>query len=156
KALESRAGELVASRAAELHANQVKDEFLAVLSHELRTPLNAMLGWCHMLREGMVPPEGVARAVQVIERNAMAQLRLVEDLLDVSRIVAGKFVLEMQLVDPASIVLAAVESIEPAAGAKNISVTVDARPGATVGAGALYGDAGRLQQVVWNLLSNAI
>ncbi len=155
-ALETRAEELAVSREAARHANRVKDEFLAVLSHELRTPLNAMLGWCQMLREGAVPIENTDRAIQVIERNALAQLRLVEDLLDVSRIVADKFVLEMQPVDPATVVRAAIESIQPVAAAKEIALTVDVAPEAAVGGGCVNGDPGRLQQVVWNLLSNAI
>jgi signal transduction histidine kinase/AmiR/NasT family two-component response regulator len=152
RALEAQNAELSQSREAAERANQVKDQFLAVLSHELRTPLNAMLGWCHMLRDGSVPPEKTHHALEVIERNALAQLRLVEDLLDVSRIVAGKFSVDLQPIDPAMVVRAAIESIQPMAAAKRISLT------STIDAPTpkVLGDAGRLQQVVWNLLSNAI
>ena len=120
-ALEARAAELAASHEVAREANHAKDQFLAMLSHELRTPLSAMLGWCRMLREGTVPPDRTGHAIRVIERNAVEQLRLVEDLLDVSRIVAGKFALERQCVDPVSIVQAAIESFQPAAGAKGIA-----------------------------------
>lgn len=154
-ALEARAEELAASREVAREANRAKDQFLAMLSHELRTPLSAMLGWCRMLSEGTVPPDRTEHALRVIERNAVEQLRLVEDLLDVSRIVAGKFALEMQDVDPVAIVHAAVESIQPTANANGIVLSIDVRPGAGA-AGSVHGDPGRLQQAVGNLLSNAI
>jgi PAS domain S-box-containing protein len=133
-------------------ANRAKDEFLATLSHELRTPLNSVLGWTRMLRSGSLDPVKSARAFEVIERNAAAQLDLVEDLLDLSRIITGKFRLEVTPVDLADVIDAAVEAIQPAATAKEIAVTISVDPGI----GSVVGDASRLQQVVWNLLSNAI
>ena len=155
-ALEARAAELAASPEVAREANLAKDEFLAMLSHELRTPLSAMLGWCQMLREGTVPADRTGHALRVIERNALAQLRLVEDLLDVSRIVAGKFVLDMQKADPVAIVQAAIESIQPVAAAKGVGLSIDVGRDAGTNGGFLQGDPGRLQQAVWNLLSNAI
>jgi signal transduction histidine kinase/CheY-like chemotaxis protein len=154
RALEAHAAELSLSREAARQANVSKDEFLAVLSHELRTPLNAILGWCHILGAGVTPPGGTPHAIRVIERNAKAQLRLVEDLLDISRIVSGRFVLEKELVDPGVVVNAAVESIQPSLIEKEISIVINR----TAGSESRYinGDAGRLQQAVWNLLSNAI
>lgn len=152
-ALEAHARELSVSREAARRANESKDEFLAVLSHELRTPLNAILGWCQMLQSGAHPPGGAAHGVAVIERNAMAQLRLIEDLLDVSRIVTGQFVLEKQRVDVSDVVKAAVESLQPTVTAKNISVVTHPAPPAN--RRMVHGDASRLQQAVWNLLSNA-
>ena len=154
-ALEARAAELAASHEVARQANHAKDQFLAMLSHELRTPLSAMLGWCRMLREGTVPAARTGHALRVIERNAVDQLRLVEDLLDVSRIVTGKFTLEMQSVDPVAIVHAATDSIQPVAGAKGIVLLIDARPHAQA-SGFVQGDPGRLQQAVGNLLSNAV
>jgi PAS domain S-box-containing protein len=133
-------------------ANRAKDEFLATLSHELRTPLNAVLGWARMLREGGVREERRAHALEVIERNAGAQLRLVEDLLDVSRIITGKFRLDVQQVDVSSTIEAALEAVQPAAMAKRIQLRKALDPTA----GTLHGDAGRLQQMVWNLLANAV
>jgi signal transduction histidine kinase/CheY-like chemotaxis protein len=153
-ALEAHAQELSASREAARRANASKDEFLAVLSHELRTPLNAILGWCQMLQSGVTPPGGTTHGVAVIERNAMAQLRLIEDLLDVSRIVTGQFVLEKQRVDLHDVVTTAVESVQPTAAAKNISLVTHPAPPASQR--SVHGDASRLQQAVWNLLSNAV
>jgi signal transduction histidine kinase len=152
-ALEAHAHELSVSREAARRANESKDEFLAVLSHELRTPLNAILGWCQMLQSDVHPPGGTAHGVAVIERNAMAQLRLIEDLLDVSRIVTGQFVLEKQRVDVLDVVKAAVESLQPTVAAKNISVVT--RPAPALIHRLVHGDPSRLQQAVWNLLSNA-
>jgi signal transduction histidine kinase len=133
-------------------ANRAKDEFLAMLSHELRTPLNAVLGWTRMLRTGSVTPAKMSRAFQVIERNAVAQLDLVEDLLDLSRIITGKFRLDVQPVPLRAAVDAAVEAVQPAATAKAIALGVRNEAPADV----VLGDGARLQQVVWNLLSNAI
>jgi len=133
-------------------ANRAKDEFLATLSHELRTPLNAVLGWARMLRGGAVSKEKMARAFEVVERNALAQLDLVEDLLDLSRVITGKFRLDVQPVDLTATINAAVEAIQPAATAKGITVKVDAGPEESL----ISGDEARLQQVIWNLLSNAI
>jgi len=133
-------------------ANRAKDEFLATLSHELRTPLNAVLGWARMLRGGAVSKEKMARAFEVVERNALAQLDLVEDLLDLSRVITGKFRLDVQPVDLTATINAAVEAIQPAATAKGITVKVDAGHDESL----ISGDEARLQQVIWNLLSNAI
>ena len=133
-------------------ANRAKDEFLATLSHELRTPLNAVLGWARMLRGGAVSQEKMSRAFEVVERNALAQLDLVEDLLDLSRVITGKFRLDVQPVNLTATINAAVEAIQPAATAKGISVKVDAGPDESL----IAGDEARLQQVIWNLLSNAI
>jgi PAS domain S-box-containing protein len=132
-------------------ANRAKDEFLATLSHELRTPLNAVLGWARMLRSGSVGPDRTVRALEVIERNAEAQLRLVEDMLDLSRIITGNLRLDVQPTRVSQAIAAAVETILPAAKAKEIAIVLDANPLATV-----MGDQARLQQVVWNLLANAV
>lgn len=140
------------ARAAAEEASRLKDEFLAVVSHELRTPLNAMLGWAQMLREGSVAPENVRKALETIERNARMQAQLVEDLLDVSRIVSGRLPLQIEPVDLATVVRAAVEAVRPAAANKDIQLSVDVgRRPVTVS-----GDAGRLQQAAWNLLTNAV
>jgi signal transduction histidine kinase/ActR/RegA family two-component response regulator len=133
-------------------ANRAKDEFLAMLSHELRTPLNAVLGWIRMLRSGSVSAGKVPRAYEVIEHNASAQLRLVEDLLDLSRIITGKFRLDVSPVHVSSAIDAAISATQPAATAKNIALDVDA----DASVGPVLGDIQRLQQAVWNLLSNAI
>jgi signal transduction histidine kinase/ActR/RegA family two-component response regulator len=136
----------------ERDANRLKDEFLATLSHELRTPLNAVLGWTRVLRTTRVEAETQTRALESIERNARAQARLIEDLLEVSRIVTGKLRLQMAQVDLAAIIDAALEVVQPAAAAKRLTVTarVHVRPAMT------SGDPDRLQQIVWNLLSNAV
>ena len=133
-------------------ASRMKDEFLATLSHELRTPLNAMLGWTKLLRSGRLDPDRLGAALETIERNTLAQAQLIEDLLDVSRIVTGKLRLQKKPVDLADIVRAAVTTVQPAADARG--VTLDLQIG--MPDGALMGDPARLQQVVWNLLSNAI
>jgi PAS domain S-box-containing protein len=133
-------------------ANRLKDEFLATLSHELRTPLNAIVGWTTILREASLPPSVFAEGVATIERNAKMQSQLIEDLLDVSRIFSGKLRLNLQAVDLASLVDAAIASVFPASDAKQIRLHRVLPPeGATV-----MGDPARLQQVVWNLLSNAV
>ena len=132
--------------------NRVKDEFLATLSHELRTPLNAVLGWTQMLRAGVVGADRAKAVLETIERNAVAQQRLIDDLLDVSRITTGKFRLDPQPVDMATVVRAAVQGVEPAAKAKDVQVALnfanDVPPA--------LGDPHRLQQAIWNLLSNAV
>jgi CheY-like chemotaxis protein/nitrogen-specific signal transduction histidine kinase len=133
-------------------ANAMKDEFLATVSHELRTPLNAILGWSHLLRTGGMSAAQSRQGLEVIERNARAQTQLIEDLLDMSRIISGKMRLDIQSVDPASFIEAAIETVRPAAEAKGIRLTTLLDPGA----GPVNGDPNRLQQVVWNLLSNAI
>jgi signal transduction histidine kinase/DNA-binding response OmpR family regulator len=133
-------------------ANRAKDEFLATLSHELRTPLTAILGWARLLRVGNLPAGTAGGALETIERNAKAQSQLIDDLLDVSRIVTGKLRLVTQPVEIARVIEAAVESVRPAARAKKIRLEVELEPLD----GPLLGDAGRLQQVAWNLLSNAV
>jgi len=133
-------------------ADRAKDEFLATLSHELRTPLNTILGWVTMLRGGSVRIERQAHALAVIERNALLQSELIEDLLDISRIVTGKVRLQLRPVSVTPIVATAVESLRPSAEAKGITLQA---PSTTVTLIA-SADAQRLQQVVWNLLSNAI
>ncbi len=132
--------------------NRMKDEFLATLSHELRSPLNAMLGWAKLLKTRKFDAATTARAIDVIERNARAQAQLVEDLLDVSRIIQGKYRLDVRAVDLVSVIEAVIETVRPAADAKEIRLETVLEPGA----GMVSGDSNRLQQVVWNLLSNAI
>ena len=134
------------------HANQLKDEFLATLSHELRTPLNAILGYARMVSGGMLPPERLSRAAETIERNATTLTRMVEDVLDVSRIVSGKMRLNVQAVELPLVLHEAVETIRPAADAKRIRINAVIDPAV----GLISGDPDRLQQIVWNLLSNAV
>jgi signal transduction histidine kinase len=133
-------------------ASRLKDEFLATLGHELRTPLNAVLGWATMLRDPALDPERRQRAAEVIERNARAQAQLIDELLDVSRIVSGKLRLNVQELDPMAVIEAALETIRPAADAKGIRL----QPVLDPMAGPIAGDPDRLQQIVWNLLSNAV
>jgi PAS domain S-box-containing protein len=132
-------------------ASRTKDEFLGLLSHELRTPLNAILGWSRMLSSPL-DEATYARAIESIERNAKLQSRLIDDMLDISRIISGKLRLDAQPVDLTSVVNAAVDTLRPAAEAKHIRVYVVL----DYSAGVVLGDATRLQQVVWNILSNAI
>jgi signal transduction histidine kinase/ActR/RegA family two-component response regulator len=141
-----------AARAAAEAADRAKDEFLAVLSHELRTPLNAVYGWARMLGTGQLQGDEVTRAIDAIERNANAQVQLVDDLLDVSRIVTGKMRLDVRAVDLPPVVEAALDAVKPAAEAKGIRLqsVLDPR------AGPVIGDPARLQQTVWNLLMNAV
>ncbi|HEX8951033.1 MAG TPA: hybrid sensor histidine kinase/response regulator, partial [Polyangia bacterium] len=141
-----------AARDAAEAANRMKDEFLAVVSHELRTPLNAILGWAELLSAGTLPPERVAHGLETIARNARMQARLVEDLLDVSRIIAGKLAIEHKPADLAAIVRRAAETVAPQANGKRVGLELVIAPGEY----DLFGDAARLQQVVWNLLSNAV
>jgi PAS domain S-box-containing protein len=133
-------------------SSRLKEEFLATISHELRTPLNAILGWARMLRTGQLSGENHTKALDTIERNARAQAQLIDDLLDVSRIVAGKLRLDVRPTDPSTFIDAAMEAVRPAADAKGVHLQkiID-----TSGI-AVPGDPVRLQQVVWNLLSNAI
>ena len=133
-------------------ANRAKDEFLATVSHELRTPLNAILGWSHILLESKIDEATRARALETIERNARAQAQLIDDILDVSRIITGRLRLDVRPVDIGSIVSAAVDSVRPAAEARDIDLWLDLEPRIT----CVSGDPNRLQQVLWNLLSNAI
>lgn len=138
-------------RQAAERANRAKDEFLSTLSHELRTPLNAIVGWSRLLRTGAVPAEQTQRALETIERNARVQARLVEDMLDLSRIEQGKLVLSVGPLEMVRVVEAAIDALRPAADAKQIRLQPVLDSHATI-----VGDADRLQQVVWNLLSNAI
>jgi signal transduction histidine kinase/CheY-like chemotaxis protein len=131
-------------------ANRVKDDFLATMSHELRTPLNAILGWAAMLRAR--PDVDFKKAIATIERNARAQVRLIEEVLDVSRIMTGKLKLDPKPTDLATVLRASIDVVAPSAIAKGIAITADIQ----VEPCPFFGDAGRLQQVVWNLLSNAI
>ncbi len=133
-------------------ASRVKDEFLATMSHELRTPLNAVFGWVRMARSGMLDEKGIARALETIERNARAQSQLIDDLLDVSRIVTGKIRLDIRPIDLTGVIQAAVDSIRPTADNKHVRLEVMLDPRAE----PLSGDPDRIQQVVWNLLSNAV
>jgi signal transduction histidine kinase/CheY-like chemotaxis protein len=133
-------------------ANRVKDEFLATLSHELRTPLNAVLGWAITLRGGRLDAATTARALEAIERNARAQSQLIEDLLDISRIVTGKLRLDVRPVEPAAVIEAALDAVRPAAESRSIALETTLEPQRE----PVYADPDRLQQVVWNLLTNAI
>ena len=135
----------------EQEANRLKDEFLATLSHELRTPLNAIVGWVHLLRQAKLPPEEAARALERIDRNAHAQARLVQDLLDVSRITTGKLLLDIRNMDLAVVAGNAVDACRPAADARQVHLTCDFS-----GPFPTMGDPDRLQQVIWNLISNAV
>jgi PAS domain S-box-containing protein len=141
-----------AARSAAEHASRMKDEFLATLSHELRTPLNAIVGWSHLLLRGDPDDADFDQGLSTIERNARVQTRLIEDLLDMSRIISGKLRLDVQQVLPVAFVEAAINSVKPAADAKEIRLEqiLDGH------AGPVAGDPGRLQQVMWNILSNAI
>ncbi|HEX7317998.1 MAG TPA: ATP-binding protein [Pyrinomonadaceae bacterium] len=141
-----------AARAEAEQANRLKDEFLAVVSHELRTPLTAIIGWAHLLRHNGLDETTARRGLETIERNAQAQAQLVEDILDVSRVIAGKLRLNVEPVDLSAVINAAVDSVQLAAESKGIRLEVTLDPVAR----HVSGDAGRLQQVVWNLLANAI
>ncbi len=131
-------------------ANRIKDEFLATVSHELRTPLNAIVGWSAVLRQRELEPS-VKRGIEVIERNAHAQVKIIEDILDVSRIITGKLRVDPKPMDLVSVIQQAIEVVRHSASAKQIGIELEPTP-----ACPLVGDAERIQQVVWNLLSNAI
>jgi signal transduction histidine kinase/ActR/RegA family two-component response regulator len=150
--LERRMTELHDAREAAEAGNRAKDEFLALLSHELRTPLNAVYGWARMLRAGQIRDEGSQRALDAIIRNANAQVQLIDDLLDVSRVISGKMRLDVQSVDLKAVVEAALDAVRPAAEAKAIRL----QPVLDPRAGPISGDPARLQQIVWNLLMNAV
>ena len=143
--------EQVAREQAE-QANRIKDEFLAVLSHELRSPLNPILGWSRLLQQGKLDAAKTTQALATIERNAKLQVQLIDDLLDISRILRGKLSLTVAPVNLATVILAAKETVNLAAEAKSVQIQTIFSPGV----GLVNGDAGRLQQVVWNLLSNAV
>jgi PAS domain S-box-containing protein len=133
-------------------SNRLKDEFLATVSHELRTPLTAILGWSHMLRTGQFDGDSALKALETIERNARTQAQLIDDLLDVSRIITGKLRIDVRQVDPNSFVEAAIEAVRPAAEAKGVRMQKIMDTGVV----SVSADPVRLQQVVWNLLSNAL
>jgi PAS domain S-box-containing protein len=133
-------------------ANRTKDEFLATLSHELRTPLTSILGWARMLSSGQLDEVNRARAVETIERNAKAQSKLIEDILDVSRVITGKLRLEVQPVNLAQVIESSINAVLPAAAAKGIRLQRILDTGVSM----VSGDPARLQQIIWNLLSNAI
>ncbi|WP_138497181.1 ATP-binding protein [Nostoc sp. PA-18-2419] len=140
-----------AQQAAEV-ANRIKDEFLAIVSHELRSPLNPILGWAKLLKNRSLNEATTARAIDTIERNAVLQAQLIEDLLDISRILRGKLALNLETVNLAFTIEAALETVQLAAEAKSIQINLHL----DLGIGQVRGDSSRLQQVVWNLLSNAI
>jgi PAS domain S-box-containing protein len=149
KRLELERADLLAQTQA---SNRAKDEFIATVSHELRTPINAVLGWTQMLRAGILAPDRVERALEAIDRNAAAQSRMIEDLLDVSRIASGKFRMEFEDVDLVTLARLAVDVVRPAADGKGLSlelVTPDVPA-------RLLADPQRLEQAIWNLLSNAV
>ena len=155
RAEEERAQLLVQEQKARAEAerlNQLKDEFLSTVSHELRTPLNAILGWSQILRSNRVDEATMNRALETIERNARSQAELINDLLDISRIIIGKIRLNVQMVELLPVIEAAIDTVRPAADAKNIRLQSVLDPAA----GPVLGDSERLQQIVWNLLSNAI
>src|SRR5690242_19407981 len=141
-----------AARAEADSANSVKDEFLATLSHELRTPLTSILGWSHLLTGGKLDKQQTVSAIETIARNARAQGRLIDELLDISRITIGKLCLDVRVVKLAPLIQAVVDDVRPAADAGSINLEAafdsDVRP--------ILGDPDRLQQIVWNLLTNAI
>jgi signal transduction histidine kinase/ActR/RegA family two-component response regulator len=139
------------SRAAAEAANRMKDEFLAVLSHELRTPLNAILGWAALLRRNSLTGEQVQRAVESIERNSRLQAQLIDDLLDVSRVISGSLRLDMQQLELSDVVEEAIATVTPASDSKGVVLERG-----VADSSLLRGDSARLQQIVWNLLSNAI
>ncbi len=140
-----------AARAEAERANRLKDEFLATLSHELRTPLNAVIGWARMLSSGRLDRESAKHAMEVIERNAWAQKQIIEDILDVSRVITGKLQLNLSTVDLVNVVDAALDAVRPAMEAKEIKIETLIDTGLKM----ISGDADRLQQAVWNILSNA-
>lgn len=152
KRLELERADLLAQAQA---SNRAKDEFIATVSHELRTPINAVLGWAQMLRAGILSPERTARALEAIDRNAAAQSRMIEDLLDVSRIASGKFRLDFETVDLATLARLAVDVVRPAAETKGLALEARLPDPAAVAA-RLDADPLRLEQAIWNLLSNAV
>ncbi|WP_339377177.1 PAS domain-containing sensor histidine kinase [Cyanothece sp. BG0011] len=152
---EERAKLLVQEQKARAEAekmNRLKDEFLSTISHELRTPLNAILGWSGILQSKNLDEAGLNRGLQIIERNAISQAHLIDDLLDVSRIITGKMRLQIRAMELLPVIKAAIDTLKPAADAKNIRLQSALDPAAS----PILGDSERLQQIVWNLLSNAV
>jgi PAS domain S-box-containing protein/excisionase family DNA binding protein len=141
------------ARAQAYRLNRMKDEFLATLSHELRTPLNAILGWTQLLASGTMDADESREACRVIERNARTQKQLIEDLLDMSRIISGKMRLDVQRLDPVTVIEAAIATIKPSADLKGVRIEHSLDPLCGV---MISGDASRLQQVIWNILANAV
>jgi signal transduction histidine kinase/DNA-binding response OmpR family regulator len=156
KQAEKERGELLvreqAARRESETANRLKDEFLATVSHELRAPLNAILGWTTLIRNGKLVEDKEEQALETIERSARAQKKLIDDLLDVSRIITGKLRLDIRVADLVSIIQSAVESARPAADAKGVHLQIEVDPATC----PFQGDPNRIQQVIWNLLSNAV
>jgi len=144
-------GEQMARAEAET-ASRMKDEFLATVSHEIRTPLNAIIGWSHLLRSGRLDANTTERAKETIERNAQMQAQIIEDILDVSRMITGKLRLNKEPVDISAVINSAIDSVQLAIESKNLQLEIRLDPSAR----HTVGDASRLQQVMWNLLSNAI
>jgi signal transduction histidine kinase len=142
----------VKARTAAEESNRLKDEFLATLSHELRTPLTAILGWASMLRDGRLDEKTFRTAVEIIERNARTQQQIIDDILDVSRIITGQLRFDAEPTDLRRVVSAAVDTVRHAATAKSITLSTTYEPGV----GPVMGEPRRLQQVVWNLLLNAV
>jgi signal transduction histidine kinase len=149
--LELMAREKEARASAEI-ANRIKDDFLAILSHELRTPLNAIVGWTHLLKSGKLSERDRERGIDVIDRNAAAQRAIIDELLDISRIVTGKLKLDPRPVELSTVIDGAIDAVRPAAEAKNIQIATTIERNA----GLVMGEAVRLQQIIWNLLSNAV
>jgi signal transduction histidine kinase len=143
---------LAEARAEAAAAHRMRDRFLDALAHDLRTPLNAILGWVQLLATGRLPPDALRDGLAAIERNAQAQARLIDDLLDTSRVLSGRFTLDPAPVDVAEVIRAAVAEVRPAADAKGVTVA-DAIEG---GPHAVNGDAARLRQVARHLLTNAL
>jgi signal transduction histidine kinase/DNA-binding response OmpR family regulator len=156
KQAEKERGELLvreqAARKEAESANRLKDEFLATVSHELRAPLNAILGWTTLIRNGKLVEDKEEQALETIERSARAQKKLIDDLLDVSRIITGKLRLDIRVADLVTIIQSAVESARPAADAKGVNLQIEVDPTTC----PFQGDPNRIQQVIWNLLSNAV
>ena len=152
RAVEAERARLLHEQAAHAETSRIKDEFLATLSHELRTPLNAILGWTKWLQEASLGADAAAKALATIERNARAQAHLIEDLLDVSRIVGGNLRVQLQPIDVVQVVENAVDVVRPAAEAKSLALEVVAETRPVL----MMGDPHRLQQAVWNLASNAV
>lgn len=145
--------EQTARREAEI-ANRLRDEFMAAISHELRTPLNAILGWARIMKTGKITEQNYSKAIDTIVKNAETQNRLIEDLMDVSRIISGKLILEIEEVKAEELVLASIETVKPSADAK--SIDIDFKFDETAEKKSISGDPNRLKQIVWNLLTNAV